>query len=318
MKKKTISLCIPVFNEEGNIVQAVTAVERLFADELAGYELELVVTDNASTDRTWEVVRELARTRSNLKAFRFSRNFGYQNSIFAGLSLSTGDAVIELDADLEDPPDLIPRFVEKWEEGFHVVYGVRTRRHGSRLFRAFAHVFYRALNRFAEHRIPEDAGDFRLLDRRVVAALVALPEHNLYLRGLVSYLGFRQVPILYERQQRASGRSKFYFLQYVVLALDAITAFTKTPLRLIGVFGIVLFIASMALAALYLIRFLRGDIPVMGFTTLVILVLGLHGVTFMFLGVLGEYLSRIFDDAKGRPRVVIAESINCDKHPSYL
>lgn len=318
MTRRTISFCIPVFNEEDNLVQAVAAIEKLFAEDLAGFDLELIITDNASTDRTWQIVGELARSRPNLKAFRFSRNFGYQNSIFAGLSLATGDAVIEFDADMEDPPEVIPEFVRKWQEGFHVVYGVRSKRHGSRVFRAVAHVFYRVLNRLAEHRIPEDSGDFRLLDRRVVEALVALPERNLYLRGLVSYLGFRQTPVVYERQPRASGRSKFHFVHYAVLALDAITAFTKAPLRLIGAFGVVLFVASMGLAGLYFVRFLLGEIPVMGFTTLVILMLALHGVTFMFLGVLGEYLSRIFDDAKGRPRVIIAESINADEHPACL
>lgn len=316
--RRSISVCIPVYNEEDNITRAVTAIENLFVDELSGYDLEFVVTDNASTDRTWRVICELARTRPNLKAFRFSRNFGYQNSIFAGLSLSTGDAVIEIDADLEDPPDVIPRFVEKWREGFHVVYGVRAKRHGSRIFRALTHVFYRVLNRLAEHRIPEDSGDFRLLDRRVVAALVALPERNLYLRGLVSYLGFQQTPVVYERRPRTAGRSKFHLVQYIVFALDGITAFTKAPLRLIGVIGVVLFIASLGLATLYLIRFLLGEIPVMGFTTLVILMLGLHGVTFIFLGVLGEYLSRVFDDAKHRPRVIIAESINSDRQVDYL
>jgi len=316
--RKTISVCIPVYNEEHNIGRAVAAVEALFAEKLAGYDLELVITDNASTDSTWQVVGELARNRPRLKAFRFSRNFGYQNSIFAGLSLASGDAIVELDADLEDPPGTIARFVEKWEQGFQVVFGVRSKRHGSRVMRALTHVFYRLLNYVSEHRIPEDSGDFRLLDRRVVSALIALPERNLYLRGLVSYLGFRQTPVVYERDPRASGASKFRFFQYVVLALDAITAFSKAPLRLISVFGVVLFISSIALAGYYLVLYLRGGIPVPGFTTLAILTLALHGVTFIFLGVMGEYMSRIFDDAKHRPRVVIAESINAGEHPDSL
>jgi glycosyltransferase involved in cell wall biosynthesis len=318
VKKKTISVCIPVFNEEDNVVRAVAAVEAVFAERLPGYDLEIVITDNASTDRTWQVVGELALTRPNLKAFRFSRNFGYQNSIFAGLSLAIGDAIVELDADLEDPPEIIARFVEKWEEGVQVVYGVRARRYGSRVIRSLTHVFYRVLNRMSEHEIPEDSGDFRLLDRRVVTALAGLPERNLYLRGLVSFLGFRQAPVVYERNPRLSGPSKFRFLNYVVLALDAITAFSKTPLRLISVFGVVLFVSSLGLAAYYLILYLRGGIPVPGFTTLAILVLALHGATFIFLGVLGEYMSRIFDDAKNRPRVIIAEAINATEHPDSL
>ena len=316
--RKTITACIPVLNEQENIAQAVAAVEGLFVSELEGYDLELIITDNASTDGTWQVVSHLARTRPNLKAFRFSRNFGYQNSIFAALSLSTGDAVVEIDADLEDPPEVIPRFVKKWEEGFDVVYGVRSKRYGSLIFRSVAHAFYRVLNRLSEHAIPEDSGDFRLLDRRVVSALVALPERNLYLRGLVSYLGFKQAPVVYERRPRASGTSKFRVVHYAIFAVDAMTAFTKAPLRLIGVVGFVLFISSLGLAAYYLVLYLLGGIPVKGFTPLVLLMLALHGVTFIFLGVLGEYLSRIFDDAKHRPRVIIAESINATQHPNSL
>lgn len=316
--RKCISICIPVFNEQENITTAVEAVEKVFAMHLPQYDLELIVTDNASSDATWAIVRELARSRPYLKAFRFSRNFGYQNSIFAGLALSSGDAVMELDADLEDPPEAIPRFVEKWEQGFEVVYGVRSKRYGSALFRWFAYVFYRILNRLSEHDIPHDSGDFRLLDRRVVRVLTALPERNLYLRGLVSYLGFRQAPVTYERRPRQQGQSKFRPFQYLVLAVDAVTAFSKTPLRLIGIFGVLLFASSLSLALYYLVLYLRGGIPVMGFTSLVILMLGLHGVTFIFLGVLGEYLSRIFDDSKYRPRAIIAESINAADHPDYL
>lgn len=315
MTRRTISVCIPVFNEEDNIARAVAAVEALFAEQLAGFDLELIVTDNASTDRTWQVVAELARTRPNLKAFRFSRNFGYQNSIFAAFSLASGDAIAELDADLEDPPEIIARFVEKWEQGFQVVYGVRARRYGSPIIRSLTHLFYRVLNRVSEHQIPEDAGDFRLLDRRVVTALVALPERNLYLRGLVSYLGFRQTPVVYERDPRISGKSKFRLFHYVVLAVDAITAFSKAPLRLISIFGAVLFVSSLVLAGYYLVLYLRGGIPVPGFTTLAVLTLALHGITFIFLGVLGEYMSRIFDDAKHRPRVIIADAINAVEYP---
>jgi len=230
---KLISVCIPTYNEENNIVEAVESVEKLFAEQLPQYDLELIITDNASVDSTWKIIKELAESRQHLKAVRFSRNFGYQNSIFAGLSLSTGDAVVELDADLEDPPDVIPRFIEKWEEGYKVVYGVRAKRYGNWLTLAMTWVFYRALNYMSEYEIPRDSGDFRLLDRKVVFALVEFPERNLYLRGLVAFLGFRQIPVVYDRQPRISGDSKFKFLQYVVLGIDAITAFTKAPLRLI-------------------------------------------------------------------------------------
>jgi dolichol-phosphate mannosyltransferase len=275
---KLISVCIPTYNEEKNIVKAVESVEKVFADQLPGYRLELIITDNASADATWRLIKELAVSRDHLKAVRFSRNFGYQNSIFAGLSLSTGDAVIELDADLEDPPGVIPKFIEKWELGNEVVYGVRAKRYGNWLTLALTKVFYRILDGMSEFRIPRDAGDFRLLDRKVVSALVAFPERNLYLRGLVAFLGFRQVPVEYDRQPRISGHSKFRFMHYVVLAIDAITAFSKAPLRIIGVLGTLLFLGSILLALYYLGVYLVGGIPVPGVATIVILMVGLNGV----------------------------------------
>ncbi|MBL0211800.1 MAG: glycosyltransferase family 2 protein [Holophagaceae bacterium] len=315
---KRISICIPAFNEAANLPVAVEAVERLFREELGAYELEIIITDNASTDSTWEVVNRLAADRPHLKAFRFSRNFGYQNSVFAGISMATGSAVVELDADLEDPPAVIPKFVEKWEAGFDVAYGVRATRHGSWFLRLAFSLFYRLLNKLSDFPIPKDSGDFRLLDRRVVEVLRNLPERNLYLRGLVSYLGFRQAEVLYDRQPRIGGASKFSFLHYLTLAVDALTAFSKAPLRLIGILGIILFVLSMLLSLYYLYgRILHGT-PLPGFTTLVVLTLMLNSVTFIFLGVLGEYLSRVFDDAKNRPRVIFRDSINADGVPPCL
>ena len=316
--KKTISICIPVFNEAENLPKAVDAVEELFRTQLKAYDLEIIVTDNASTDSTWQVAQSLAEKRPHLKAFRFSRNFGYQNSIFAGLTLATGDAVVELDADLEDPPSVIPQFVKKWEEGYDVAYGIRGKRYAPWLLKILFSIFYRILNRISDFRIPENAGDFRLLDRRVVNVLKELPERNLYLRGLVSYLGFKQIAVVYDRQPRISGSSKFRIFHYFVLAIDALTAFSKTPLRLIGVLGIGLFGISSLLGTYYLVSRIVHGTPIPGFTTLVVLTLFLHSVSFIFLGVLGEYLSRIFDDSKGRPRVVIAEAANTSEYQRTL
>ncbi len=315
---KTISVCIPTFNEAANVRHAVEEVERVFARDLPGYGLEIVVTDNASTDATWSVVQSLAAERPHLKAFRFSRNFGYQNSVFAAIALSSGHAVVELDADLEDPPAVIPEFVRNWEDGHQVVYGVRTRRCGNPAKLFLFSAFYRLLNRLSDVHLPENAGDFRLLDRKVADLLAGLPERNLYLRGLTSYLGFSQKPVPYERDPRRSGPSKFRLLQYFVLAVDALTAFSKTPLRLIGRVGVLLFLLSAGLSAYYILGWFFGGVEVKGFTTLAVLSLGLHSVTFIFLGILGEYLSRIFDDAKHRPRVVIAEAVNAAGHPDSL
>lgn len=318
MARRTLSICIPVYNEAQILKTAVDRVEAMFKTSLPQYDLELVVTDNGSTDSTWQVIQELASSRPYLKAFRFSRNFGYQNSVFTGLSLSTGDAVVEMDADLEDPPEVIPRFVEKWEQGHEVVYGVRSKRYGPLLLRAAFAIFYKFLNKISEFKIPENAGDFRLLDRKVVDVLKALPERNLYLRGLVVYLGFKQIPVVFERQPRIGGTSKFRMLHYIVLAIDAITAFTKAPLRLVGALGVMLFLGSLSLAGYYLVGYFFYGSRLQGFPTLVILNLILHSITFIFLGILGEYLSRIFDDSKNRPRVIIRDSIHSKDHPLVL
>jgi polyisoprenyl-phosphate glycosyltransferase len=316
--KKTITICIPVFNEEKNVATAIQAVESLFAKELAAYQHEIIVTDNGSSDETWQVIQKLGQGKKHIKAFRFSRNFGYQNSIFTGLSMSTGDAVVELDADLEDPPHVIPEFVRKWEEGFDVVYGVRRKRFAPLLLKGLLFIFYRTMNRVSELRIPENSGDFRLLDRKVVNLLKQLPERNLYLRGVVSYLGFKQTGVPYDRHPRKEGRSKFNFISYFIMAADALTAFSKVPLRMIGLMGVILFFFSSALALYYLIDHLIEGTPIAGFTTLVVLMLGLQSVGFIFMGILAEYLSRIFDDSKNRPRVIIADSLNSDQHPSTL
>lgn len=316
---KIISVCIPVYNEAKNLPVAIAKVEELFKrEELKKYSLELIITDNASTDDTWKLITELGASRTSFKAYRFSRNFGYQNSIFAGLSNSTGDAVVELDADLEDPPEIILEFVKKWMEGFDVVYGVRRTRQTGWLLKLVFRAFYRILNLLSELPIPANSGDFRLLDRRVVNVLKALPERNLYLRGLVTYLGFKQVQVLYDRNPRLSGNSKFRLFHYIVLALDALTAFSKAPLRAISILGVLLFILAMGLAFYYGIMTLLYGKTLPGFATLVVLTLFLHSITFVFLGIIGEYLSRIFDDSKNRPRVIISEAIGDDKYPRYL
>jgi dolichol-phosphate mannosyltransferase len=318
LAKKTISICIPVFNEAENIINAVDSIESLFSCELPDYQLEIVITDNASLDSTWEIVRRMADGRSHLRAFRLSRNFGYQNSVFAALSLARGDAAVVLDADLEDPPPVIVEFVRKWEDGFHVVYGIRRRRHTPMHLRILFFVFYRVLSASCALDIPPDAGDFRLLDRLVLKTLTSLPERNLYLRGLVSFLGFRQIGVLYDRQPRRFGVSKFRFLHYVTFAIDGLTAFSKTPLRAIGVVGGGLFGFSVLMGLYYLVGALRSRVPVQGFTTLVLLTLFMHGITFIFLGIIGEYLSRVFDDSKFRPRVIIRDAINETDFPTQL
>jgi len=310
--KKMISICIPVFNEAQNLPVAITEIKNLFLGPLNTYTPEVIVTDNASTDDTWNVLQKLAAETVWIKGYRFSRNFGYQNSIFAGLTLATGDAVVELDADLEDPPKIILDFVKHWEAGFDVVYGVRAKRYAPWLMRLLFSSFYRLLDRISDVKIPKDSGDFRLLDRKVVRVLTSLPERNLYLRGLVAYLGFKQKAVVYDRNPRVSGSSKFRFFQYIALALDALTAFSKAPLRLTSLLGFSLFGFSLLLGVYYLISYFLFGTQVQGFVTLVVLMLFLQSINFILFGVFGEYLSRIFDDSKNRPRVIVSETTTQD------
>jgi len=318
MAQKTISICIPVYNEGANARTAVETVEAVFREHLSHYALELVITDDGSRDDTWAVITELAATRPYLKAYRFSRNFGYQNAVFAGLCLSTGDAVIEVDADLEDPPAVIPRFVAEWEQGQHVVYGIRGKRYTPVVWRVLFATYYRVFNRIANIKVPVDAGDFRLLDRQVVDILKQLPERHLYLRGLVPFVGFRQKGIPYDRQPRIAGETKFRWVQRILFAIDGITAFSNAPLRWVGVLGVLSFLAAMGLAIYYLAAYLMGGQAAAGFPTLVILILGLQSINFMILSMIGEYLGRVFDSVKGRPRVVIHESLNAESAPKTL
>jgi dolichol-phosphate mannosyltransferase len=311
--QKLISICIPVFNESQNITHAVERVETLFAQKLSRYRHEIIIMDNASTDPSWAVIQGLSRTHSHLRGVSFSRNFGYQNSIFAGLNLAQGDAVVELDADLEDPPEVIEQFVAQWEQGYEVVYGVRRTRHAAWYLKLAFSLFYKIMNRISELRVPENSGDFRLLDRKVLDVLKAMPERNLYLRGLVAYLGFRQIPVVYDRDPRTQGRSGFRPIHYFTLALDAFTSFSKAPLRLMLWVGICVFLGAVALASYYLWDRMVHGTPMPGFTTVIVVLLGLHGLTFVFLGVFGEYLSRIFDDSKNRPRVIVREAVGFDR-----
>ncbi len=315
---KTVSICIPVFNESENIENAISSVERLFSEKLKTYSLEIIVTDNGSSDDTWEIIEKLSKSRPNLIAYKFSRNFGYQNSVFAGLSLATGDAIIELDADLQDPVEVIPEFIESWEEGYNVVYGIRTARSCSRVKKLAYGFFYKTMGALAELDIPPDAGDFRLIDRKVANVLKALTEKNLYLRGLISHIGFKQKAIYYQRNSRELGESKFSFKDYFIFAFDGITAFSKKPLRGIAFVGVILFFLSFGLGTYYLLTSLIRGSGAPGFPTTIIISLALHGINFIFLGIIGEYLSRIFDDAKNRPRVIISESINSEDPPLFL
>ena len=302
-----ISVVIPFYNEEASLpttISELQALEKRLSDR---FSFEFLLMDNHSSDGSREISLRLCKEFTNVRYFRHSRNFGFQANILAGFRNAKGDAAVQLDADGEDDPALIETFLEKWQQGFKVVYGVRKIRHEPWLLSAQRKAFYRVLNYASEVPLPLDAGDFRLIDRRVLDFLRDTNERNIYLRGLIAYAGFEQVGIPYERRMRHSGESKFSWFSYMALATTGLTGFSKRPLLLITYFGVLLFALSVLLSSVYLGLYLFSSVPVRGFTTLVLLQLFFAGVILMSVGITALYIGRIFDEVKARPHYVFEE-----------
>ena len=303
-----ISIVIPALNEERNI--AVLEDELKAALDALPYDFEFIVVDNGSTDRTSEEVLEVCHRDPRWKYVRFSRNFGLDASITAGYRLASGDAIVVLYSDLQDPPSVIPAFIQKWREGFDVVYGVRTVRHGDPPWRnALIRLAYRIISAMADVAIPRNAGDFRLISRPVRDALESCGEYNRYLRGLIAWLGFRQIGVEYARRSRAAGESKFPIGSLIVFALNAFTSFSVKPLRVFMWLGFALLALSFLAVPVYIFLYLLGGTP-QGVTTLIVLSLLGIGINSLGIGILGEYLGRTYAETKHRPLYVITDSAN--------
>jgi polyisoprenyl-phosphate glycosyltransferase len=303
----TYSIVAPIFNELENIPELYRRVQAVMADLPGSWELVLV--DDGSSDGSTEVIRELARKDKHVRPVIFARNFGHQVAITAGWDYARGEAVIIIDADLQDPPELIPEMVAKWREGFEVVYAVRAEREGETWFKkTTASMFYRIVHRITDVNIPVDAGDFRLMDRKVVDVLKTMREKYRFPRGMSAWVGFRQVGIPYKRGMRFSGSTKYPFKKMFTLALNAITGFSYFPLQLATYFGFIS--AGISIIAIPVVAILRmtGSQFFGGQATTLIAVLFLGGVQLISLGVLGEYLGRIYDEVKGRPLYIIREA----------
>lgn len=309
--RKLISIVVPVFNEVENIRRCVDKVSSVMAELADRYEYEILFTDNHSTDDTFQMIRALAQDNRRIKAIRFSRNFGYQRSILTGYMNAAGDAAIQLDVDLEDPPELIPRFLELWEEGYQVVYGVRTARKESWFKTFMRRVFYRLINAMSEDHLPPDAGDFRLIDRKVIDQIGSFSGASPYLRGTIASLGFKQQGVEYKRDARVAGRSKFNIWANTTLALDGIVNHSLVPLRIATVFGLVVGFGSIVLAIVYMILRLGGIVMMPpGFATLIIVMLMGIAMNSIFFGILGEYVGRVLFEARKYPHVAVEESVN--------
>jgi dolichol-phosphate mannosyltransferase len=307
-KGKLISVVIPVFNEIDVINVCYQRISSVM-QAIDGFDYELVFIDDGSEDATHERLLELHRQDPRLKVIKFSRNFGHQIAVTAGVDEAAGDAIVIIDADLQDPPEVIPEMVARWQQGYDVVYGVRKRRTGeSRLKLVTAAAFYRLLRRFTNIEIPVDVGDFRLMSARAAAELRKLREKDRFVRGLVSWIGFRQVGIPYERDSRLAGETKYPFSKMFKFALDGITSFSNLPLKLASWLG---YLASL-LAFIYLVSvFVQRAMgyTVEGWATIMVAMLFLGGVQLICIGIIGEYIGRIFNETKSRPMYVI-ESIH--------
>ncbi len=298
----TLSIVIPVFNEEENLHTLHARITKTLTEQRLDYEI--VFVDDGSADRSPEILRRLEAEDRRVVVVEFARNFGHQVAISAGLEHSRGRVVCIMDADLQDPPEVLHIFLAKWQEGWEVVYAVRTERKewwGKRL--AYAG-FYRLLQRVANIEIPLDAGDFCVMDRKVVDLLVRMPERNRFVRGIRSWVGFKQIGVPYERQARYAGSPKYTFRKLLYLALDGLVSFSHMPLRIITVVGFTVSLLSFLVALFYFIKKLTVGVGVAGFTTLVVSIFFLAGIQLMTIGVIGEYIGRISDEVKHRPLYV--------------
>jgi len=301
------SLIIPIYNEEETIRELYRRVSAVM-DSLDD-SVELILINDGSGDRSLKLMRELQERDARVCYISFARNFGHQAAVTAGLNFARGQVIVVLDADLQDPPELIPKMIESWQAGYHVVYAQRTKRKKESWFkRLTAYVFYRLLRQLADVDIPADTGDFCLMDRQVVDVLNSMPERNRYIRGLRAWIGFRQTAVKFERDPRFAGEVKYTFKKSLALAVNSLVSFSKIPLRIstyLGLFS-ALIALLMALLVLYW-RLQQPDSPVTGLATILIAVFFLGSVQLISIGILGEYVGRIYEEVKGRPAYTIAE-----------
>lgn len=305
--KIVFSVIAPIFNEVENLPELYRRVKETL--DSTGEPWELILVDDGSTDGSTEKIRELAAADERVFPLIFARNFGHQIAITAGWDHARGEAVITIDADLQDPPELILELAKKWREGYEVVYAVRGEREGESWFKLWtASLFYRIIYRITDVKIPVDAGDFRLMDRRVVEVLKQMRERHRFPRGMSAWVGFKQVGVEYKRAARLSGSTKYPFRKMFKLAINAITSFSYFPLQVATFFGFVS--AGLAILAIPIVIYVRitGSGAFFGQATTLIAVLFLGGVQLISLGILGEYIGRLYDEAKGRPLYILREN----------
>jgi len=310
MKDQLLSLVIPVFNEEEVLMDSFVRMDA--AMQATGHPYEIIYVNDGSRDDTMKQLRKIADGREYVKVFSFSRNFGHQTAVTCGMDHAKGQALIIIDVDLQDPPELIPAMVEQWKGGADIVYGKRLKRKGETFMKKFtAACYYRLLSFMSAYPIPLDTGDFRLIDRKVADQFLAMREHNRFLRGMSAWMGFTAEPIEYERQERFAGKTKYTLKKMLKLAMDGITGFSQKPLVLPGTIGMGLMaISGIGLLALIILACICG---VPGWLWGLDAVIFLQGVTLSFMGVQGMYLGRMYDELQDRPLYIVGEQINVEE-----
>ena len=314
MEKKKVTLVIPMYYEEKVAEECYKRVKENL-EKLENYDHEIIFVNDGSKDKTLEILENIASKDTNVKVISFSRNFGHQAAVTAGLQYVTGDAIVIMDADLQDPPELIPDMLKLWEQGNEVIYGKRKSREGESAFKLFtAKMFYKTLNALSDVEIPKDTGDFRLVDRKVVDTINSLPEHNKFLRGLFSWVGYKQAPFEYERKERFAGKTKYPLKKMLKLASDGIIGFSTKPLKMVGGLGVLTICISFVILIYALLSFIfKWNNLTPGWTSLMVAITFFSGVILISLWMIGEYISRIYDESKGRPQYIINKEINIEK-----
>ena len=311
-KNKKISVVIPMYYEEKVVEECYNRLKNVL-EKLNNYDYELIFINDGSQDNTLFLLEEIASKNPKVKVISFSRNFGHQAAVTAGLKFVSGDAIVIIDADLQDPPEKIPEMLELWENGYEVIYAKRKSRKGESAFKLLtAKMFYATLNALSDVEIPKDTGDFRLVDRKVVDVVNQLPEHNKFLRGLFSWVGYKQIPFEYERQERFAGKTKYPLKKMLKLASDGIISFSTKPLKIVGYIGILSIILSIAILIYSLVSYvLKLNNLTAGWTSIMVTVTFFAGIQLISIWIMSEYVGRVYDETKKRPEYIIDKKINC-------
>ena len=312
---KKISVVIPMYYEEEVAQECYSKMTQVLLN-IKDYDYEIICVNDGSKDKTLPILEKIAEEDKKVKVMSFARNFGHQCAVTAGLKYVTGDAIVIIDADLQDPPELIPEMLKLWEEGNEVIYGKRKTREGESKFKLLtAKMFYNTLNALSDVDIPKDTGDFRLVDRKVVDVINSLPEHNKFLRGLFSWVGFEQKAFEYERKERFAGKTKYPLKKMLKLASDGIIGFSSKPLKIVGGLGIITICISFIILIYAILSFtFKWNQLAPGWTSLMVATTFFSGVILISLWMIGEYISRIYDETKGRPQYIINKEINIEEN----